>query len=90
LLLMLDLPAIAFLTGSDLDHYANPKMVEARTQVWAADYKASANARISIRVMEEFVQPQRQGIQMAPVRLMPRGLVPEGDRLLSRNCGVAC
>lgn len=83
LLPMLDSPAIAFLTGSDLEYYANPKMVEARTHVWSADYRASAGARISIRMMEEFVQRQRLGIQMAAaVRFMPRGLVPEGDHLL--------
>jgi glycosyltransferase involved in cell wall biosynthesis len=83
LLPMLDSPAIAFLTGSDLDYYANPKMVKARTQVWSADYRASANARIAIRVTEDFVQRQREGIQRAvAVRFLPRGLVPEGDRLL--------
>ena len=33
LLPMLGRPAIALLTGSDLDHYANPSMIEARTQI---------------------------------------------------------
>ena len=83
LLPMLERPAIAFLTGSDLDYYANPKMVEARTEVWPATFKGSARGRIEIRMIEEFIQRQRQGIQMADaVRFMPRGLVPEGDRLL--------
>jgi hypothetical protein len=83
LLPLLERPAIALLTGSDLDHYANPNMVDARTQGWSAAYKASDDGLMWRRALEEFVQRQRRGIQMAiAVRFMPRGLVPEGDRLL--------
>ena len=33
LLSILNVPSLAFLTGSDLDYYANPEMIEARTKV---------------------------------------------------------
>jgi glycosyltransferase involved in cell wall biosynthesis len=83
LLSKLDRPAVAFLTGSDLDYYANPTMVAARTQSWDPNFKASAEGQKHIRAMEELIQRQRLGIQSAVVvRYMARGLVPEGDRLL--------
>jgi glycosyltransferase involved in cell wall biosynthesis len=83
LLPRLNLPAIVFLTGSDLDYYANPRMVEARTQAWSAEFKASPRGRGHIALLEGFIQRQRRGIQMAvAVRYMQRGLAPEGDRIL--------
>ena len=82
-------PAIALLTGSDLDHYANPSMIEARTQSWGTKYKSSFAGKMEIRMMTDFVQRQRQGIQTAvAVHYFTRGLVPLGDRLLD-EIGVA-
>jgi glycosyltransferase involved in cell wall biosynthesis len=83
LLQILDKPAIVFLTGSDLEYYANPRMVEARTQGWGKDYKEGPEGRGHIRNLEDFIQRQRWGIKTAmAVRYFPRGLVPAGDQLL--------
>jgi len=83
LLPVLNRPAIALLTGSDLDYYANPAMVDARTKTWPLDYKSSAEGQNYIGTLGEFIERQRRGIQMAiAVRYFPRGLVPFGDRLL--------
>jgi len=83
LLPLLNRPAIAFLTGSDLEYYANPSMIEARTKVWDANYKASPAGQQDIRGIIDFIQRQRQGIQGAiAVRYFPRGLVPVGDSML--------
>ena len=83
LLPMLGRPAIALLTGSDLDYYANPTMIDVRTRSWISDYKTSSDGQREIRALGEFIQRQRRGIQMAvAVRFFPRGLVPLGDCLL--------
>jgi hypothetical protein len=83
LLQTLDGPAIVFLTGSDLEYYANPKMIEARTQSCSRDFIESVEGQRQIRTMADFIQRQRQGIQTAiGVRYFPRGLVPAGDELL--------
>ena len=83
LLQLLIRPAIAFLTGSDLDYYANPCMADVRTKTWDADYKASPSGQQYIRALTDFIQRQRQGIQGAiAVRFFASGLVPAGDRLL--------
>jgi len=80
---ILDRPAIAFLTGSDLDYYANPSMVEARTAGWGKDYKESPDGQEHIRMLTKFIHRQRLGIQNAvAVRYFTRGSVPFGDRLL--------
>jgi glycosyltransferase involved in cell wall biosynthesis len=76
-------PAIAFLTGSDLDYYASSRMIEARTQVWGEDYKNGPEGQGQIAKMADFIQRQQRGIQAAlAVRYFPRGLVPAGDQLL--------
>ena len=83
LLPLLNRPAIAFLTGSDLDYYANPSMIEARTKAASPAHMASPAGQQYVRTLTHFVQRQRQGIRSAvAVRYFPRGLVPDGDRLL--------
>jgi glycosyltransferase involved in cell wall biosynthesis len=83
LLSILNVPSIAFLTGSDLEYYANPEMIEARTKVWTAEYKASSVGKAEIQLTLDFIHRQRMGIRKAvAVRYFPRGLVPAGDRLL--------
>jgi hypothetical protein len=83
LLSILNPPAVAFMTGSDLEYYANPEMIEERTKVWGADYKASAAGKAEIRSTLDFIRRQRKGIQKAvALHYFPRGLVPAGDRLL--------
>jgi glycosyltransferase involved in cell wall biosynthesis len=76
-------PAIALLTGSDLEHYANFATVEVRTASWDPAYKASADGQTNLNLFREFVQRQREGIREAvAVRYVPRGLVPAGDAIL--------
>jgi Glycosyl transferases group 1 len=76
-------PAIALLTGSDLDHYANFATVEVRSASWDPAYKASAEGQMKLNLLREFIQRQRDGIREAlAVRYIPRGLVPAGDAML--------
>jgi Glycosyl transferases group 1 len=76
-------PAIALLTGSDLEHYANFATIEVRSGSWDPAYKASAEGQMNLNLLREFVQRQRDGIRDAlAVRYMPRGLVPSGDAML--------
>jgi glycosyltransferase involved in cell wall biosynthesis len=76
-------PAIALLTGSDLEHYANFATVEVRSASWDPAYRASAEGQMNLNLLREFVQRQRDGIREAlSIRYMPRGLVPAGDAML--------
>jgi len=76
-------PAIALLTGSDLEHYANFATVEVRNATWDPAYKASADGQMNTNLLRDFVQRQREGIREAvAVRYFPRGLVPAGDAML--------
>jgi glycosyltransferase involved in cell wall biosynthesis len=80
---LLQRPAIALLTGSDLEHYANFATIEVRSGSWDPAYRASAEAQMNLNLLREFVQRQRDGIREAlAVRYMPRGLVPAGDAML--------
>jgi len=77
-------PAIALLTGSDLEHYANFATVEVRSATWDPAYKASADGQMNLNLLRDFVQRQREGIREAvAVRYFPRGLVPNGDMMLN-------
>jgi len=76
-------PAIALLTGSDLEHYANFATVEVRSANWDPAYKASADGQLNLNLLRDFVERQREGIREAvAVRYFPRGLVPAGDAML--------
>lgn len=76
-------PAIALLTGSDLDHYANFATVEVRSATSDPAYMESAEGQMNLNLLREFIQRQRDGIREAlAVRYMPRGLVPAGDAIL--------
>ena len=76
-------PAIALLTGSDLEHYANFATVEVRSASWDPAHKASAEGQMNLNLLRDFVQRQREGIREAvAVRYFPRGLVPAGDAML--------
>jgi glycosyltransferase involved in cell wall biosynthesis len=77
-------PAIALLTGSDLEHYANFATVEVRSATWDPAYKASVDGQMNLNLLRDFVQRQREGIREAvAVRYFPRGLVPNGDMMLN-------
>jgi glycosyltransferase involved in cell wall biosynthesis len=76
-------PAIALLTGSDLEHYADFATVELRSASWDPAYKASADGQMNLNLLREFVERQREGIRQAvAVRYFPRGSVPAGDAML--------
>lgn len=76
-------PAIALLTGSDLEYYGSFATLEARSSNWDSAYKASAEGQMNLNLLREFIQRQREGIREAlMVAYMPRGLVPTGDALL--------
>lgn len=79
----LDLPALAFLTGSDLDYYANFQTVEARAQPWSESFRATAEALSYQRRWNALIRRQREGIRLSrAVSFFPRGLLPASDRLL--------
>lgn len=83
LLPLLHHPAIAFLTGSDLSHYANFAAIESRSATWSSAYRQSADGKVSLTLLQDFIQRQRDGIKMcAAVSHMPRGLVAVSDTLL--------
>jgi len=76
-------PAIALLTGSDLEYYANFATIDVRTADWDPAYRASEEGQRNLRLLREFVLRQREGIKHAiAVRYFPRGLVPAGDAML--------
>src|SRR5262245_55203896 len=76
-------PAIALLTGSDLEHYANFATVKLRSANWDPAYKVSADGQMNLNLFREFVERQREGISKSvAVRYFPRGLVPAGDAML--------
>ncbi len=83
LLPLLNRPGIAFLTGSDLSHYANFESIQARTQNWDSTYAAAPTGKMKIEQLTAFIQRQRDGIRCAvAVRYMPQGLIPADDNLL--------
>ena len=76
-------PAVALLTGSDLEYYASFSTVDVRTADWDPAYRASNEAKRSLTLLRDFVGRQREGIRHAiAVRYFPRGLVPAGDAML--------
>lgn len=76
-------PAIALLTGSDLEHYANVATVDVRSANWDPAYRASAEGQANLSLLQRFIERQREGIREAvAVRYFPRGLVPAGDAML--------
>lgn len=83
LLPLLSRPAIAMLTGSDLEYYANFSTIDVRTANYDPAYKASAAGQMELNFLRQFIQRQREGIRAAgAVRYFPRGLVPVGDKML--------
>jgi len=80
---LLKRPAIAMLTGSDLEYYANFSTIDVRTANHDPTYKASAAGQLELDLLRRFIQRQREGISTAlAVRYFPRGLVPAGDIML--------
>jgi glycosyltransferase involved in cell wall biosynthesis len=80
---LLQQPAIALLTGSDVSYYANFQTVNTRTACWATDYRLSAEGQRNENLTRDFIHRQRKGIQQAiGVLHFPRGVVPESDEIL--------
>lgn len=83
LLDLVDRPAIALMTGSDISHFANFATIEARQAGWEAGFRRSHGARLSNRLWSAFIQRQRAGILASVgVSYLHRGLVPEDDAIL--------
>lgn len=82
LLLFLNKPALALLTGSDLTDYADFNSVEKRLQ-GNSDYIKSLDGIKSRTILQDFISRQRLGISLSRwVSYLPEGLLPEDDRLL--------
>jgi glycosyl transferase family 1 len=80
---LLNRPAIAMLTGSDLEYYADFSTIDVRTANYDPAYKASPTGQTELNLLHQFIQRQREGITAAvAVRYFPRGLVPAGDKML--------
>lgn len=76
-------PAIALLTGSDLDYFGDFATIDERRAVYAPAYAASAAGRLHDRLWYGLIKRQREGIRNATaVSYFHRGLNPEGDLLL--------
>jgi len=83
LLEYVDRPAIALLTGSDLDYYANLSTVKVREATHDSEYRRTSQAAKERNKLRAFINRQRRGIRKATaVSYFPRGIVPAGDRLL--------
>jgi glycosyltransferase involved in cell wall biosynthesis len=81
---LLEKPAIALLTGSDLTYLADFASAGMRASVWDPAFRASPGGRLSERRWIEFVTRQREGIRAARAVSFPwPGLVPAGDALLA-------
>lgn len=83
LLAFVQRPTIAFLTGSDLDYYANYQTVANRKHGWDKEFRRSAAALLDCRLWVDFIRRQREGIlRSTAVSYFHRGLAPAGDALL--------
>jgi glycosyltransferase involved in cell wall biosynthesis len=84
LLHLLQRPAIAFLTGSDLTHYADYQTINVRSGSWDKEYKKTYEARLWKHLFLDFIQRQRSGIQLSvAVRYFPPGADPQGEAILT-------
>lgn len=82
-------PAIAFLTGSDLDYYANYASMSARMQGWSEELMRTPAAILHTRLWIEFVRRQRAGILAAQgLSYFPHEVIPAGDAILN-DIGVS-
>lgn len=89
LLPFVDRPAISFLTGSDLNYYANFDTVGNRAQGYDPAFRRSAAARLDARLWTNFIQRQREGIlRSIAVSYFHRGMIPVDDALLE-SIGVS-
>ena len=76
-------PAIAFLTGSDLDYLARFDTLVTLGREWGPQFKVSAAAGLYRALWSGFITRQREGVlRSRGVSFFPRGLVPECDELL--------
>jgi glycosyltransferase involved in cell wall biosynthesis len=83
LLPLVNRPAIAMLTGSDLCYYADLQLAEVRSATWGDDYKSSAEGQTNLNHLRDFVKRQRDGIAgCVAVSHIPRGIAPVNDSLL--------
>lgn len=76
-------PAIALLTGSDLDYFANP---ETLAGIWEERHREPALLAIPLKLtfFPSLIRRQREGIAGAvAVSYFWRGLVAKGDRMLA-------
>ncbi|GEM_PF-1064092 len=84
LLPVLERPAIAFLTGSDLTFYANFQTLDVRSDQWSEGHKKTYEAKLWKRLFVDFIQRQREGIRSSvAVRYFPSGIDLCGDALLA-------
>jgi len=84
LLPFLNKPAISFLTGSDLTHYANYQTVNVRLNDVEVDYLKSQEGKLLKHLLLDFIQRQRDGINSSvAIRYFPLGIDRLGDALLT-------
>jgi glycosyltransferase involved in cell wall biosynthesis len=76
-------PHVAWMTGSDLDFYADYKMVNAVSKGWSSEFKRSSAGRGHTKKLVDFVANQRDGILTSEMVFHPHiGLLPNADELL--------
>jgi len=77
---LLQRPAISFLTGSDLTHYADFQIIDARF----SHRGKTLSTMLEKRLLTDFVQRQREGLRLSiAVRFFPPGIDTHGDELLT-------
>ncbi|RME55752.1 hypothetical protein D6779_12105 [Candidatus Parcubacteria bacterium] len=83
LLPLINRPAVAVLTGSDLTCYASNHLMEVRTAEWGNAFRFTEKGQLQLQQMRDFVERQRAGIRSAlAVSYFPKGTDPEGDAIL--------
>src|SRR6185295_12890032 len=55
---LINRPALALLTGSDLEYYASYSMIDVRTANYDPAYKASAAGQMELHLLRKFIQRQ--------------------------------
>jgi glycosyltransferase involved in cell wall biosynthesis len=77
------MPAVSFLTGSDLTYYGSLSSSHARRANWGPGFVSTVQGLMDVAAWEEMVARQRAGIRRSCVVCYPwRGMLPESDAVL--------
>jgi hypothetical protein len=77
------IPYISMVTGSNLSYYANPKLIDFRTDPWEEGFSKSNSGKELINRYEYFLEVYREGLKQSEALIsFPLGVVPAEDQML--------